>query len=223
MEKLNIYNLVGNYIDIYNLIPNESKIASYKKRELERNIPEKDRIYTAETSAFKILEEDLVEEDRLNRTTEMIGNMRTPYYHHFNAAFYHEDYQKLVNDYYQGLYTNSRVVRIKREDIARRVKIVKYLLMTQDKYVNGSIKGMISIPETLYLLQMIEQGKFGLVYKEQIDEQLSLFDLTDEPIANMSIDDLKAWHESVIPEAPFDNTLEQVNTMSLIYKRKRIR
>lgn len=217
MEKLNLYNLEGNSIDIYNLIPNEPKITAYKKRELEFRIPEKDRIYTAATSAFKILEEDLVDEDKLNTVIECFSIK--PYFHHFSPATYNEEYKELVEAYYNGQYTNSRVVRIRREDIARRIKIVKYLLMTQDKYEDGSIKGMISIPEKLYLLQMLEQGKYSLIYKEQIDEQLSLFDLTKEPIGNMTLDDLLAWHNREIPHIPFDNTLEQVQTMSLIYKR----
>ena len=152
-------------------------------------------------------------------TLEGLRFQKSAYFHSFEPCFDSENVQNLIINYCAGAFVNSRVVLVQRPTSGRRTKSVKYLLTTQDKYINREMKDIISIPECLYYLQMLEQGKFSVVYRDEIDEQLRMFSVSKEPQISLTVDELEKWHKSNFPMEPFESTLKQVDEMSLVYKR----
>lgn len=218
MNSVNLFNRDGENIFIYKMIPDEGKISNFKRYEEER-ILEKDRVYCAKTSLFNILEENEVDESKLNTKIDGLRMGKGSYFHSFEPVGYTDYYKNLLENYYNGLYTDSRVVTILRYYGSYRNKAIKYLLMTMDKYKDGEINNIISIPESLYYMQMIEQGRFGSIYRDNIDTQLSFYTLSNEPVNQLTIYDLENLHKSLSSSEPFEKTLEQVDAMSKVYKR----
>ena len=66
---------------------------------------------------------------------------------------------------------------------------MKYFLLSSNKYLYNRGKkvldGMIQIPESLYLLQLIEQEKFSLLDNIDVSEQLKLFTLSYQECVNV--------------------------------------
>lgn len=54
---------------------------------------------------------------------------------------------------------------------------------------------IIVLPKSLYLLQMLEQGKFDSIIEEDLTVQLGLFDISDKPIERLNIKQIKRMYD----------------------------
>ena len=77
--------------------------------------------------------------------------------------------KELIKRYYDGKYTDKKVARVLYDK-------VRYYLLTQDKYIDAKfraytkyLKGIIQIPESLYMLQLFEQGKYDVLINQGLD------------------------------------------------------
>ena len=87
----------------------------------------------------------------------------------------------MLDGYVYGHLSNNRVVQIQYDEM------IKYYLLTRTHYhFEGSdsygkyyrMEDIIQLPESLYLLQLIEQGRFNLLDGKNVAEQLALYSLS---------------------------------------------
>lgn len=89
---------------------------------------------------------------------------------------------------------------------------IYYLLITdyyklQNLSNHAVMENIISIPKSLYLLQLLQQGNFNKIGDEDITSQLSLFDFNYNPISIIPSEYL----ENAIKYGLIDTKYEQIN------------
>lgn len=79
--------------------------------------------------------------------------------------------------------------------------------------VNGKkimrVEDIIEIPKSLYLLQLLEQEKFTLIAKEDISEQLKLFNFSY--VNSLTLEELQRMDECGITEDAYSKTINKSN------------
>lgn len=199
-----LYGENDDQIEVFEMEPNKKKIAEFKKEEME-SIPQEERVITAKTNSdgMRMLSNrdigEQVYEKKLNQNHSGLwgGNSFHCMETHTTDEKENKRQQKLLKRYYDGDFTEDPVVLLKRE--AHDLKVLKYLLLTEKQYFrHGDIlamKNIISIPKSLYLLQLLEQGNFYHAADEDIQRQLETFDISDEPIMQISTSELKKMYD----------------------------
>ena len=125
----------------------------------------------------------------------------------------------LLNAYYYGYYVSKDITKIKY------LNMLKFFLFTSNQYNNNFyfssknikyITDIIELPESLYLLQLIEQQRFSLIGNKDISEQLSLFTIfkTNE----ISFDELKKVDACGITDNAYDITIKKAEEDKHILK-----
>ena len=76
---------------------------------------------------------------------------------------------EILHDLYNGKFVDKKVIRILYDKIM-------YYLLTEDHYIEAKyrpftkyLKNIIQIPESLYILQLFEQGKYDILINQGID------------------------------------------------------
>lgn len=208
-----LFNKRGNKVDLYTLTPNDAELKKYREEELLKAYGSA-RFYCAVTNGAAIFEEkDVVSTSEIN--FDIDGQ-----YHLFK-----EDTDKsvmskktIINDFFNGIYNNCRVIKVLDDS----GKICGYLLLTQDyycRYDQGNtvkhIENIILIPKSLYLLQMLMQERFNLLYDENINDILQMFTLSRWPV------DRIIYGSSFEPDRITKEELEMYESSKDILKRKR--
>ena len=182
-----LFDKQGSKINVYNMVANSQAIKEYKEQELYKMDPYNKIVYCAKTNAEPILElKDVIYDSELNYN--IAGEFH---------QFYYDCYKPEVIRYFiEGSFNNNRVVKV----LNGKEEIVGYLLITQGyntKLSQGenSMFNILSIPRSLYLLQMLQQCHFDTLNDADINEQLKLFQLIKEPVDELSINDFSYLNE----------------------------
>lgn len=181
-----LYDIKGTTLKVYEFKSNKKDLQDYRIEQLS-TIPENERILTAEAYTGPFEETPLLELymcfiENVAIPIEYI-NSKEPdscgRYHqikHIDSISSTEI--ELLEAYYDGLLNNRKVVRV--QDLNK----IRYLLLRSNKYENDPsdsrhkiMKDIIELPESLYILQLLEQGNFHLIENEDISEQLSLYSI----------------------------------------------
>ena len=174
-----LYDNKGDFIDVYKLEPKIDEIKKYRKKEMGR-IHKKNRYWYAGTndSGLKKLEvsDDVIEFVDLNVRGTRFG---FDYFHEF-YPFYSVNYSdKFLKKYLENNEFCYDLHRISGENddifILRLNKSYRYCRYDKVPYI---MDGIIRIPKSLYLLELLLQGKTNLINNSDISEQLSLFDIS---------------------------------------------
>ena len=181
---MHIYEKKDNKIYIYELSPNSEKLKKYRENEMksQKNIfwqakthstnrqnPNDYKLFTIVKSGENIDVSKLTDR-KLPHSFELYGSS-----------------SEVLNNYYMGKYYLSPSFKITKDN-----KNIQFLIITEDystfyepeipMYTFYIMDNIISVPKSLYLLQMLEQGNFKHVINEDIDTQLSLFSFNKEPV-----------------------------------------
>lgn len=175
-----LFNRKGNRIDIYTLVPDEDKLKIYREEEMAK-VPYQDMLYRASTNGPVVL-----------GTKDVYSINELDFKHN---GIYHEflkDHDRpmrevvlLINNYINGFYKDCPVAKIVDEN----GKVLNYVLLPFE-YMRQYyplfnmlyLDNVLSIPKSLYLLQLLELERFDALKGENIDEQLSMFSLSKGPI-----------------------------------------
>ena len=213
-----IYKNNGNNIEAYELIAKAQELARYRKEKLQL-IPKEEQAKAAYCRGWfsRPFEKQFL---NLLHGDEAYDYLRFDnpdaefsFYHCLNNMDLNNlcikyELKDLLEDYYNGKYSDRPIIKMQYEDI------IKYYLITKDKYekINNealiwSMDKIIQLPKCLYLLQLLEQGKYSLIKPDDdINEQLALFDI--EFIDRFSKNTLAKMDRCGIT----NNALEKVNT-----------
>ena len=136
---------------IHDLRADSKDLADYRRDEMKQ-IPYKERLCTAQTR-----------------------------YHVITPAESRNDY--LLNNYYNGRFGSKEVFGIQEQEnvsyylLTRdyKHKETKWDMSTKKKYAIYTMKGIIRLPESLFLLQLLEQRRFELLEGKDMTKILSLY------------------------------------------------
>lgn len=170
-----LYDMKEKTLNIYKLTSDIQAMKNYRLKEMEK-ISEDKRMFIAQgflSGLIPPLFEFEFDDPELTFSMEEVSN-----------GFIHK--LKVENpikgssmitlaSYISGELRDRPVVKIEENDK------IRYFLLANDKYekdnhYNGKVmKGIIEIPESLYLLQLLQQEKFKLVGDKNVKKQLSLY------------------------------------------------
>lgn len=169
-----LFNKNGNKLDLYNLLPKDKKLYEYRVEKMKQIPDEKKFLYGITSMGIENYEIFKLYENKFDIEIIPIQNANGMY-HRLEETPINSNKDKLLNAYYNGQLKDKKIARISD------LKKIRYLLLnqTQYKYYPGIkvLEEIIEIPESLYLLSLIEQEKFSLIGDKDISEQISLFKL----------------------------------------------
>lgn len=211
-----LYDKHENKLDLYLLKPLETQLCEYRKQEMKK-IPGDATIFTATTASgfgsYKIFE---LYEDKLDSELLPIENVNGNY-HKLEPDFLvnmYETKEMLLSFYYYGYLKDNRIAKI------QDLKKIRYFLLNQTKYMSGNgvdvIKGIIEIPESLYLLSLIEQEKFSLIGNKDVSDQLNLFKI--EQLKEFDLETLEKMDVMGIFPDNYSNIVKKAENDSHILK-----
>lgn len=195
MSYMYLFLKKDDYVLVYDLKPNEKKIADYRAIELSK-LSLENMVYCATSNG-----EELLETRSILKSTDLNFNDGDEY-HKFeiDTRMTIKDIKEYLDTYIKGEYNYSRVVKVLNENN----EVVKYLLVPfsyQGKYYPGfnrkHIKNILEIPKSLYLLHMLYLGEYIALANEDIKDQLALFDLSNEPIDVLGVADFSYTKKNV--------------------------
>lgn len=174
-------------IDIYYLHPKDKDLFYYRVEQMKK-IPENEKIMCGVTGVgiekYEIFKNY---EDKFDIETIPMGNVNGTYHKLEQDILYSEgkNKERLLARFYLGDLRDNKIARVSD------LKKIKYFLLKETKYSRilpdkKILDQIIQIPESLYLLSLIEQEKFSLIGNKDISEQLSLFRLEQEQSINLN-------------------------------------
>lgn len=210
-----LYDKKENSIDVYTFNGNSEAMIEYRQNQMLQ-IPERQRVVVAESYSYDMGEAPLFEQYAEHFDTKIIpmeyANLKKDCFrYHFLVPNITSKRNKniLLDSYYSGQLSDKTVARI--QDINKlRYFLLSKVVYDAEIYDNRKkiLKDIIELPESLYLLQMLEQGKFSLLTDKDITEQLDLFSL--EHINEISFEELRRMEACGLS----NNTFEEILTKS---------
>lgn len=205
-----LYDNKGDYIDVYKLEPKLEEIKKYRKKEMNK-IPKDKRCWVATTndSSLKVLElcDDTVLYEKLHIRYRKYG---VDVYHKF-YPFNGENNFKYLNEYFNDdefVYDLHNISMSEQNDmfilcLEKGYKFHRYSTIPYE------MEGIINIPQSLYLLELLLQGRTDLIGNNDISKQLSLFDISY--IDEIDINVLKSICEYKIVNQSYDFIMKKTD------------
>lgn len=243
-----LFNKDGGIVEIYSMKPNEEKFEKYKRECMTEQIPLGERVWGIETDIKEdvITPNKNLNMFGINRPIDLFNididfKKRTllgKEYHHLIKEYISEN-NKTNECYLENVLTNYIRYTGKRRqlmrvfdynDLSSIMKVENYFViplrsefwsfyttekdgLIRKKYIDG----IISIPKDLYLLELLNQGHFHLI-DENVSEQITKFDISNNPIKTYSLEELKEMQDMGISVNAYDNTLEQIKSSEKVLK-----
>ena len=201
-----LYDQKDKAFEVYEFNANKDDLINYRILQM-KTIPENERIFLAEThvdpynelllfenytkiphNSKTLLAEYADNEDRKNS----IDNAYHRYHVLKTDNMCQKDNEILLNLYYNGQLADKNVVQI------QYLKMIKYFLLSDNDYnylgfdnsgKNYRMKNIIQLPESLYILQLLEQERFTILDGKNISNLLKLFKLAK--INELSFEELQ--------------------------------
>lgn len=229
-----IYDRKGNSIDIYTMNPKVEEVKRYRKSVIRRHKTEI-MFYTLRTNCkdtianfneggeidIKLLnyDKDTIIEVSPWSSLESLGNLEPSEV---------ETQQEIIERYIEGEYDSVNPVKTFdyncKDDIFtelnRLLKTESEKIVTKNSQGNiWEIKNIINLPKSLYLLQLLQQGKYGRLISENITRQLSLFDI--EYLKSVNIMDIKDMIETGLVSGTLFEAVSKANIGSKILQKRK--
>ena len=148
------------------------------------------------------------------------------FFHNYHKIKSSLNAEMFLNGYYEGTHNNANIIRVhdyNREKLS--LGIVKYLLINQNYFENfdGDIclKGIISIPETLYIFELLQKGRFDYLNSVDITSLLNLFSFCEKPIAKIPFDLLSKKNSGGLGDINQATLLKKVDGTQKVIKMAR--
>ena len=177
-----LYEEKNGHIDIYTWEGKEEDKRQFREEQIKK-IPKKNRIYTAMTKvpyeSIPLLEnytrapfnKNILFESEINTSKE------EPFYHSLELEEY-QKYEKLVDLYFSGKWQDRNAVAVQYKKKLRYFLLTSWFYETLKKEKKGRIckmNGLIELPESLYLMQSLEQQDYAFLQGRNIKELLSIY------------------------------------------------
>lgn len=231
-----IYDRKENSIDIYTMNPKVEELKKYRKNVMRRQRIE-EMFYSLKTNCKDTIERisycSNVDIKLLNYDKDTIIGVR-PWSRlqlMWNVEPCEKEIQQeLIEKYIEGEYDSVNPVKIlecnwdnvKCVELNRLLKTTGARIVTKNSQGNvWEIKNMINLPKSLFLLHLLQQGKYGELIFENITRQLSLFDI--EYLKSVNIMDIKDMIETGLVSGTLSDAIDKANIGSKILQKSKIK
>ena len=229
-----LYDNKGKTLDVYEFNANEDDLTTYRKEQIKK-IPEVERILVAETrvsSPFRctsplfegftgkeynniILTSDCVDdENQKNRNIYGVYNVLKN-----DTTLCNQHKKELLDSYCHGNLIDRNVIQIQYPEMKKYLLLYLQQYDYLGEYDNGRnyrMSKIIQLPESLYLLQLIEQEKFASLAGKNIDEQLTLYSLSK--INEISAEELQKMDICGITQNAYARVIDKANSDSHVLR-----
>ena len=211
-----LYEKDKNIVNVFELKEKRDKLFEFKRKEMEKN-RKQDVVYSVFSNNYNELrsfvgasEYDL---DKFIKKYNTFFKHRTGLKLSENLYFIENrnNIAGLLYQLYCGDYDfyGYDVKKLYEED---RNNVKKYFLQTTseikqhipEKFNAESftyeLPNILSISESIYLLRLLIQQKFGSVVDKNIDEQLSLYDFNDKPIKKLDLETIRFVNQNYLTD-----------------------
>jgi len=205
-----LYDKKEKTIDVYSMIPKKEEIVNYKIDEMKK-IPEEEKVVCARLIQSVDIDKNDIFLNRIN--LEMIKSS------HLHPVSMTKEIEFLLQSYYLDLLITYGDISVSD------LEGIKHYLITKNSYVIGSqgganvgiLDGIIQIPETLYILQLLKEERFDLLAGRDISSQLNLFDI--KFVKDVNLEELeKASYCGMVPLNSHYNAVKKAENDSKIMK-----
>lgn len=226
-----LYDKKEKSLDVYDFTASKESLEKFRMEQIEQ-IPKDERIMFAETHVKLYGQTPLLKEYiGKNSNNEILSSdyadneerkNNDPYgrYHVLrNDKRSDKDHEFLLDLYIHGHFVDKSIVQIQYQEM------MKYYLLRRESYgylgeydggKNFKMEEIIQLPESLYLLQLLEQGRFALLDDQDITKQLELYTLTK--IYEVSFEELQKMDSCGITENAYSKTRYKADSDSHILK-----
>jgi hypothetical protein len=231
-----LYDKKEKDINVYSIKPKREEIVEYK-RQLIFGTPVEKRFIRLCTNdgrlAAKLFSEKLLYSWELDfdHADSIYGHPRFSQLSLYSETdnLKPEDLEKrnaILSNYISGLYFPSPICMVEgydlpliNERVENRFLLVTDPVINRDDNNNYIIENILSLPKELYLLHLLETGRFSDLTNEDITKQLALFDIAFREA--ISIEELEKIYETGLLKGALSETLEKAETGTLVLKKKR--
>ncbi len=182
-----VSDIKGNNAKFYEFTADQGALEKFRENEMLK-VPYAERIFSTVGTVRLFENRDEVYEDDLNFES----------YKKMHSLIAEKDKSmrevcELMANFYRGDYKFSRIIKILNKD----GEVIKYFLLPFSQYqlflaIPGInlyvLDNIISVPKSLYLLQMLEQGNFKALEGENVDNLLEMFTVSDAPVSEVNFD-----------------------------------
>lgn len=219
-----LYNKSGSKIEVFDMRPDMKKVTNYKREQIANTFGAGGRIITAFSTDDKILENPVEEinlKDVENETHDYMGGCS---YSRLKQEESSVQTHKLLEKYYTNEYSSNIIKRIISRDSCGKLYTLRYLLLTETRYTSARFTGycmenIIELNQSLFYLQLLEQGNFDRLVDKDISEQLALYNMTYH--SDISIDSLQKMYDVDLLPGAFECVMSNVETTQKILSKKR--
>ncbi len=189
---MKLYYKSAEEIEVFKLEPKPSAICEYKIEELNINKPKFFYAFSDECPeplnffTVNARKGESIEEEIINSSSK-------------NYLFEEEniDLESFIINYCNSMF-DSKPIQLVRKN--RTKEILYRLLLTEPFYRKNIMKGIVDLPKSIFLLNLLEKGDFYQLADEDISEQLKLFYL--QSIDRVNIESLeKIYNSGLVPGA----------------------
>ena len=202
-----LYNNENGMIEVYALKYYNDELSDFRKEEMKK-IPADKKFFYARTNYEPTLANfsEITEWRNLEWSdlAWLIPHYGGSCYHlMFNHKYTAEEQnrqEELLEYYYFAHYLSNPTVKVVIDDESKKIYNIdedfKYFILTQTKYEPQLLSGaytmenILSVPKSLYLLQLFQQGQFEKIKDEDISTILPLFHTSEEPIERIPVGQL---------------------------------
>lgn len=212
-----LYEKDFDAINIYELTTDDEVLQKYRMDEMKK-IPICEQVGCAVTGLGQNnLEIFCDDKDKIDSDIFYWIKLNTPFH---KVDFYNDNFNgknDILNKFYSGNFIDKKIAKV------MDLKLMKYFLLSSDKYIYSKgkkvMEGIIQIPESLYLLSLIEQQKFSLLDDVDVSEQLKLFNLSYQDSIDTKVIDKVDWYQMGV--GLYNNVLEKAENDAYILKKFR--
>ncbi len=177
-----LYEEKNGHIDIYTWEGKEEDKRKFREEQMKK-IPKKKRIYAAST---KVPYESIPLLENYTRSPfnknilfadEVDTSKEEPFYHYLEPEEY-QKYEKLIELYFSGKWQDRNAVAVQYKRVLRYFLLTSWFYEEIKRDKTGRIckmNGLIELPESLYLMQSLEQHDYAFLQGRNIKELLSIY------------------------------------------------
>ena len=190
-----LFDKKDNKVEVYSMEPNMEKIYDFRKKEMEQ-IPEDERVLKMVSNKYmdwSMFYSGVINTSRIDFREKGIFNKYYCNLIQYNMTNEERERQnKLLEDYYKSSYFYYKIRINKEYDKIKGLQTIKRLLMDNvcisEKRNRHAINDIISVPESILLLEILLSQDIHLLENEDISKQIELFNFSANPIEIVDYD-----------------------------------
>ena len=227
-----LYDKKEDSIDIYSIHGKKEELKKFRKSVLQRHKND-NLFYYLRTNNEKTIQKfesakdiDYKFLDYENSTPLDVGTWSTIGQMKEISKYDLQTQQEVLEKYIEGDYDSlvpTRVFEFTWKDdldceTHRLIKPEEAKVIFQNSHGNvWQISNMINLPRNLYLLQLLQQGRYDVLTSENISRQLQLFDI--EYLKNIKLSDIQEMLSTGLVNETIESAIKKAETGSRILQK----